>query len=173
MSGSFTSTLESYSIARTQEAFPKRQEQLKGVCPFMSFALTPMSGCARSNGITGELRLEEQAECNKLNPCPSRFMFTLKPGSCLINSANFFASPLWTAASMMHPHKDRMKLTLRVERRKKEGETVFLTLTCVSGCCVCVRVRVRVIVCHSFVWRETRFSSATDNNKTRDTGGGR
>ena len=131
-----------------------------------------MSGCARSNEITGDLLSSLQAWCNKVQPYPSCPMFTLEPGCCLISPATFFASPLLTAAFMTNS-KYRTKLTLRVERRKKEGETVFLTLTCVSGCCVCVRVRVRVrvIVCHSFVWRETRFSSATDNNKTRDTGG--
>jgi len=68
-----------------------------------------MPGCARSNGITGELWLLTQAECNKVTPDPSTAMFTLKPGSCLIISATFFASPLLTAANMITERKREKK----------------------------------------------------------------
>jgi len=50
-------------------------------------------------------------------------MFTLKPGSCLISPANFFASPFSTAANMMHPRKDKKRNPLwcleKMEKRKK------------------------------------------------------
>jgi len=41
-------------------------------------------------------------------------MFTLKPGSCLISSANFFASPFSIAANMLSPETKR--------RRRRQGE---------------------------------------------------
>ena len=40
-------------------------------------------------------------------------MFTLKPESCLISSANFFASPFFTADNM---------ITHKTENRKQEGK---------------------------------------------------
>jgi len=90
--GSFTLTLESLSSSRTQEVAPWRQAKLKGVHPFLSFTLTSMSGCARINGITAELLSPQEAECSVVHPPPSSAMFTLKPGSCLISSDNFFTS---------------------------------------------------------------------------------
>ena len=54
LSRSFTITLESFSISRTQEVAALAIAELKGVDPLLSFALTSMSGCARSNGITGD-----------------------------------------------------------------------------------------------------------------------
>ena len=84
-----------------------------------------MSGCAKSNGITADLLSPSQAKCNKVDPSPSTAMFTSKPGSCLISSATFFASPLSTAANMMHtPAKTRNVTPSGVfEKRKgKEGQ---------------------------------------------------
>jgi len=48
-------------------------------------------------------------------------MFTLKPGSCLISSANSFASPLSIAASMIKDQKRKERKEKK--RKKKEGRT--------------------------------------------------
>jgi len=92
---------------------PKKRECIH-LCP--SFTLTSMSGCARNKGITGEQMLLMQAKCNKVFPFPSSPMFTLKPGSCLISSATFFASPFSTAACMITEETSPVS----VERKRKE-----------------------------------------------------
>ena len=63
----------------------------------------------QSTGITGDLLSLKQAWCNKVHPFPSTAIFTLKPGSCLISSANSFESPFSTAASTMNPRKDQKR----------------------------------------------------------------
>jgi len=47
-------------------------------------------------------------------------MFTLKPGSCLISSAKFFASPLMTAANMID--SQTVYSNEKEEKEKGEGE---------------------------------------------------
>jgi len=81
-----------------------------------------MSGCARSNGITADLLSRRQAKCKKVYPSPSRSMFTSKPGSCLISSASFFASPSLTAVNMITRRKRKTKLGRGRKVNEKEGE---------------------------------------------------
>jgi len=79
-----------------------------------------MPGCARINGITADLSLSQQASCNKVRLMASTHLFTLNLGSCLISSANSFASPLFTAANMRQiERRRRRKNIIRKEIRKE------------------------------------------------------